>query len=44
MSEKTVYIIGGSNGVGKTTFAKEFIKEGNIFFLNADEISKNLIH
>ena len=40
MSDKTVFIIGGSNGVGKTTFAKEFIKEENIEFLNADEISK----
>ena len=37
---KAVYIVGGSNGAGKTTFAKEFIKVSGITFLNADEIAK----
>jgi predicted ABC-type ATPase len=40
MKEKTVYIVAGANGSGKTTFAKEFIKSENIEFLNADEIEK----
>ena len=40
MREKTVYIIAGANGSGKTTFAKEFIKSEKIEFLNADEIEK----
>lgn len=40
MDSKTVYIVGGSNGSGKTTFAKEFVKISNIDFLNADEIEK----
>lgn len=39
---KTVYIVAGSNGAGKTTFAKEFITTANIPFLNADEIAKEL--
>jgi predicted ABC-type ATPase len=38
--DKTVYLVGGSNGSGKTTFAKEFIKSIEITFLNADEIAK----
>jgi len=37
---KTIYIVAGANGSGKTTFAKEFIKIPNIPFLNADEIEK----
>jgi predicted ABC-type ATPase len=37
---KEVYIVGGSNGAGKTTFAKEFIKVVDITFLNADEIAR----
>lgn len=37
---KIVYLIGGSNGAGKTTFAKEFVKIVDIYFLNADEIAK----
>lgn len=40
MRNKTVYIIAGANGSGKTTFAKEFIKIPNIAFLNADEIER----
>lgn len=38
--DKQVYIVGGSNGAGKTTFAKEFIQIANLTFLNADEIAK----
>jgi predicted ABC-type ATPase len=40
----TIYIFGGSNGVGKTTFAKEFLREKacSIRFLNADEIARGL--
>ncbi len=40
MKSKTVYIIAGANGSGKTTFAKEFVKIPNIAFLNADEIER----
>ncbi len=40
--EKEVYIVAGSNGAGKTTFAKEFIKIAGITFLNADEIAKEI--
>ena len=39
MSDKIVYIIAGPNGSGKTTFAKEFLKEHKLLFLNADEIA-----
>jgi len=39
MSKKQVFIIAGPNGCGKTTFAKEFITEVNLPFLNADEIA-----
>lgn len=38
--DRQVYIVGGSNGAGKTTFAKEFIQIANLTFLNADEIAK----
>ena len=40
----TIYVIAGCNGVGKTTFAKEFLpKEVNCLrFLNADEIARGL--
>lgn len=37
---KEVYIVGGSNGAGKTTFAQEFIKVVDLTFLNADEIAR----
>lgn len=37
---KEVYIVGGCNGAGKTTFAREFIKIIDITFLNADEIAR----
>ena len=34
-------IVAGANGSGKTTFAKEFIKEFDYYYLNADEIMFN---
>jgi predicted ABC-type ATPase len=37
-----VYIIAGPNGSGKTTFAKEFVKKKELYFLNADEIAATL--
>ncbi len=37
-----LYIIGGANGSGKTTFAKDYVKKYNIPFINADEIAKTL--
>lgn len=39
---KTLYIISGANGSGKTTFAKEFSKINELYFINADEIAKKL--
>jgi len=39
---KEVYIIAGPNGSGKTTFAKEFIKDVALSFINADEIAERL--
>jgi predicted ABC-type ATPase len=39
---KTLYIIAGANGSGKTTFAKSFAKINNLYFINADEIAKRL--
>lgn len=39
MKAKNVYIIAGPNGSGKTTFAKELIKELRLPFVNADEIA-----
>jgi len=39
---KTLYIISGANGSGKTTFAKNFSKINNLYFINADEIAKEL--
>ncbi len=39
---KTLYIIAGANGSGKTTFAKSFASLNNLYFVNADEIAKNL--
>jgi predicted ABC-type ATPase len=39
---KTLYIIAGANGSGKTTFAKSFAKINDLYFINADEIAKEL--
>jgi predicted ABC-type ATPase len=41
MKEK-LYIIAGANGSGKTTFAKSFANIHNLYFINADEIAKEL--
>lgn len=41
-NKKVVYIIAGPNGSGKTTFAKGFIEEIPLPFLNADEITIEL--
>ncbi len=38
-SEKTLYIIAGANGSGKTTFAEKFSKNESINFINADNIA-----
>ncbi len=40
--KKVVYVIAGPNGSGKTTFAKKFIEEVPLPFLNADEIAIGL--
>ncbi len=40
--QKVVYIIAWPNGSGKTTFAKGFIEEVPLAFLNADEIAVGL--
>jgi len=37
---KTIYIIAGANGSGKTTFATTYSQLKNLYFINADEISK----
>lgn len=37
---KTLYIIAGANGSGKTTFAMNFAQLENLKFINADEIAK----
>ena len=44
MPKPTIYLIGGSNGAGKTTFATEFLRKraAIIRFLNADEIARGL--
>jgi predicted ABC-type ATPase len=39
---QTLYIIAGANGSGKTTFAKSFSSLNNLYFINADEIAKEL--
>jgi len=39
---QTLYIISGANGSGKTTFAKSFSTINNLYFINADEIAKEL--
>lgn len=37
-----LYIIAGANGSGKTTFAKSFASIHKMYFINADEIAKEL--
>ena len=37
-----LYIISGANGSGKTTFAKNFSAINNLYFINADEIAKEI--
>ncbi|MBD3843785.1 MAG: AAA family ATPase [Campylobacterales bacterium] len=38
---KTLYIIAGANGSGKTTFALSYTTLNNLYFINADEIAKS---
>ncbi len=38
---KTLFIIAGANGSGKTTFALSYITLNNLHFINADEIAKS---
>jgi len=38
--QKTLYIIAGANGSGKTTFAMNYSNLKKIHFINADEIAK----
>jgi len=40
ITKKTLYIVAGANGSGKTTFAVNFAKIQNLDFINADEIAK----
>lgn len=40
ISNKTLYIVAGANGSGKTTFAMTYSKLKNLHFINADEIAK----
>ncbi len=44
MKAPSIYLIAGPNGVGKTTFAREFLpKEVNCLrFMNADEVARGL--
>ena len=37
---RTLYIIAGANGSGKTTFAMTYSQLKNLHFINADEIAK----
>lgn len=39
---KTCLILGGPNGSGKTTFAKEYLSLNDLPFLNADEIAAEM--
>ena len=44
MSQPVIYLFGGSNGAGKTTFARAYLPNENpdARFLNADEIARGL--
>ena len=42
MDKPTLTIIGGANGSGKTTLAREFVAEGNLQYLGADDIAREL--
>ena len=37
---KTIYIVAGANGSGKTTFSKSLKDKLQLSFINADEIAK----
>lgn len=39
--DKTLYIIAGANGSGKTTFALRYTALNELHFINADEIAKS---
>jgi len=39
---KTLYIISGADGSGKTTFAKSFSSINELYFINADEIFEEI--
>ena len=39
--EKTLFIVAGANGSGKTTFARKFCEKNNLEFINTDEIAKH---
>ena len=39
---KTLYILAGSNGSGKSTIAKELLPAENISYVNADDIAREL--
>ena len=41
LDHKTLYIIAGANGSGKTTFALSYTTLHNLHFINADEIAKS---
>jgi predicted ABC-type ATPase len=41
LEHKTLYIIAGANGSGKTTFALSYTALNNLCFINADEIAKS---
>ena len=41
INNKTLYIIAGANGSGKTTFALNYKELNDLHFINADEIAKS---